>query len=277
MLPTVRRALPAGSSGNALPGMLHSCSLEVPMRALWLLLLVGCTGDVEGTDDTSKGATEDDSGGGGGGNSTVSVRISSPEDGATFNVGEAIDFVAKGKKDGESADIKSATWTIGDVTKKGEEVTIDDLPAGDWVVEVEATIGSKKATDSISITVKEVPPMNYEGRANIDLHLDHPDYGEYDDGCDGPLTFTLTGNSIAGSGTCTEELFGETFTFTLNGTLSGGHTEGNLVLTADGNDYATPFTGTGKYGEPFASNFDYTHSYDGATLRVYGTWNANPQ
>jgi hypothetical protein len=243
------------------------------MRALWLMLLVGCTGgDVVKTDDTAGGGDS-----GGSSSSDVAVRITSPEDGATFDFGQSIDFVAEATKDGDPTDIKSATWTIGELTKKGADVSIDDLPSGTWDVEVSAVIAKKTATDSISITINEPPPMNYEGRAAIDLHLNHPDYGEYDDGCDGGLTFVLTGTAFSGSGTCKEELFGETFPFTVEGTVSGGNIEGNLILDADGTQYATPFTGTGKYGSAFNANFDYTHSADGASLRVYGTWNANPQ
>jgi hypothetical protein len=245
------------------------------MRTLWLLLLVGCTAGEESnkTDDTAGSA--DDSGGSSA--TEVAVQIRSPADGATFDFGESVDFVAKATKDGSAAEIKSATWTVGDVTEKGAEVSIDDLPSGTWDVEVSAVIGKKTATDTISITIKDPPPMNYEGRATIDLHLNHPDYGEYDDGCDGGLTFVVTGAAFSGSGTCKEELFDETFPFTLEGTVTGGNIEGNLILDADGTQYATPFTGTGKYGQPFSANYDYTHSADGATLRVYGTWNANPQ
>lgn len=245
------------------------------MRALWLLFLVGCSGgdDTIKTDDTAGGG--DDSGGST--DNDFAVRIKSPEDGATFDFGESVDFVAKATKNGEATDIKTATWTIGPVVEKGDDISIDDLPSGTWDVELSAVVGKQTLTESVSITIKDAPPMNYEGRANIDLHLDHPDYGEYDDGCDGGLTFVATGSAFSGSGTCKEELFGETFPFTLEGTVAGGNIEGSLILDADGTQYSTPFTGSGKYGDSFNANFDYTHSADGATLRVYGTWNADPQ
>ena len=100
------------------------------MRALWLLLLVGCTSGEESN-------KTDDSGGGGdsGGSSSneFAVRIKSPEDGATFDYGESVDFVAKATKNGEATEIKTATWTIGEVTEKGDDITTICLRApGMW-------------------------------------------------------------------------------------------------------------------------------------------------
>lgn len=235
-------------------------------------LLVACAGGAGGEDSSGKGGDT-----GGGGDPSVEVTITSPGEGDTFDFGQAIDLSVEATRDGEPVEIKRAVWTIGDWTGDGASTTAEGLDAGDHKVQVVATIGGDDYRDSVDITVLDAPPLNYRGQVNIDLHLDHPDYGEYDDGCDGAFDFVLDGNAFTGSGTCTEELFGEQFPFSIEGTARGGDIEGELILQVDADSYTTPFTGTGGYGDAMHGDFDYTHRADGASLRVYGTWDANPQ
>ncbi len=236
------------------------------------LLLVACSGSTGGDD----GKTGGDGDSGGGGDPSVEVAITSPRDGATFDFAEAIDLTVESTRDGDPVDPKRVSWTIGDWTGSDAETTAEGVSSGDHKVQVEVTIDGDTYTDSVEITVKDAPPLTYNGQINIDLHLDHPDYGEFDDACDGNLTFILDGNDMAGDGTCTEELFGEQFPFSVSGTVRNGTLTGDLILEVDGTSYTTPFEGDAAYGDPITAAFDYTHRADGASLRVYGTWDARP-
>jgi len=240
------------------------------MLALWLA--VACT-----SDPSSNGNTKDHGGTTDGG-SVVEITIVSPEDGSTFDFAEAIPLSVEATVDGASTKIKTATWTIGDWTTDGAEAEATDIESGDHKVKVDVTVNGSDFSDSVSITVKDAPPLNYSGRNNMNLTLT---YGgsPYDDVCNGSLDFVLDGSTFNGSGSCTDDLLSTEFQYAVEGNVRNGNLDGDLILTDpnDGTEYRTPFTGTGSYGDAFAASFDYTHHIDGNTLQIEGTWNATPQ
>lgn len=231
-----------------------------------LALMLACTGDTGG--DGTKTSTSSSST-----SATFEVSITSPEDGAVFEYGDTVDFAVE-RSDG--GNIKTAEWTIGDMSQKGTEVSVSDLPPGDLQVKVEGVAGGADYSDTISITVNPPAPIPYSGTVAMEFTLRY-NGSDYDDSCPGTINFTYDGTTLTGGGTCTETLFDTAFSFTLDGTAkSTAKIEGNLVLDYDGTQYSTPFTATGKYGEQIDATYDYTHKDSGNTLRVYGTWTASP-
>ena len=237
-----------------------------------LVLMLACTGtnsDDNGNDTKSGTATSTSTGNG----AKVHLNITSPEDGAVFDYGEAVDFSVE-TSDGSK--IKTAEWTIGDISRKGTDVTIDSLPAGDLHVKVTATVGGSTLNKAVDITVNDPAPLDYHGSVDMQLHVKYQG-NDFDDSCPGNLSFTYDGTTLAGSGTCTEELASQEFTFTLDGTSKGGSKiSGDLILNSDGTEYSTPFEATGDYGKPINATYDYTHKNGSDSVRVYGTWTASP-
>lgn len=220
--------------------------------------------------------TDDSKGGGGGSDAVIEVAITSPGKGETYDYGSPITFTAEVTADGEAIDASKVTWSSGAWSDVGISVTTSDLPPGKNTVQVEAKVDGETYTDSVDVTVKDPPPLDYRGTANIKLFLQLVDWGDYDVNCPGNLTFTMTGADFSGTGSCTEDIFGETYQFTVDGSSSGGNIEGSLSLNIDGTDYPTPFTGTGAYNQAMDADFDETYNVDGNSIRVYGSWTANP-
>jgi hypothetical protein len=234
------------------------------------LLLVGCTAptseEEEKNGDDTGGPSED---------AVIEVTITSPSKGDSFMLGDEVRFKVEATADGKKTNIKSATWTSGDWTKSGTDVTTDELPAGELTIEVEAEVGKDTYTDSVKITVTEPPPLDYRGTADIKIDVDYDGF-ELTDRCPGNLNFVLDGSAFSGTGSCTDEQFGETFQFTITGALTGKKISGDLSLNIDGTDYPTPFDGTGGYDEAFNATFDQTVREGGNSVRVYGSWTASP-
>ena len=246
------------------------------MRATWLLLLpLSCSG---GSDE------------GGGGQLTAT--IVSPEPGETFSPGEAIGLDVALRVGNADADPGKVTWTIGDWTGTGEQAEATGIAAGDWTVKVSATVGDETAKDTVRITVEgdadadgdadsdadadadADPDLTYAGPFDANIEYDISGF-EGGGPCPGTVSLTVGSRGFDGTGQCTAE--GTDFVFNIDGKISGTSISGDLVAVADdGTEYRTPFTGSGSYGFPLYADYDKTFTDGGDSLRIFGTFAADP-
>lgn len=98
--------------------------------------------------------------------------------------------------------------------------------------------------------------------------------------CNGVVNLTgdPVANSIEGTGTCTWVTdWGDLdMLFMIDGVADSGALSGNLTLEYEGESYPTPYTGTGNVGSALSASFDETYNVSGSSLRIAGTWSADP-
>ncbi len=244
------------------------------MRALSFLplLLLACSGDgsTDGDEKDSKNPEEQ----------AVQLTLLAPEDGMEYAAEEAVPLHVEAKRNGNPVSIESATWTISGWTGNGKETEATGLASGPHTVTVEAVVGGDSYTASVDITVAE--PVQtlwaYSGTLEADV-IAETDFGDYDDHCSTPITFSLDSGVIAGNGTCVvfEDFDLDPLNFAMEGTVRGGNVAGDLVMSFDGNEARTPFAGTGNAGSPLTASFDTTHRSGDGSVRIVGTWTATPQ
>lgn len=233
------------------------------------LLLVACTGP--GTDDSGRPKKD----GNDGETAEVTLTLVAPEAGQTYAAEDPLALHVEAKKNGNPVAIESATWTIGGWTGSGKETEASGLPSGPLTVNVEAVVGGEPYTASVDVVIAEPvqTTFNYGGTLEADVVLES-DFGDFDDHCSAPITFTVDAGTITGGGQCMvfSDFVDDPLVFTMEGTVRGGTIQGNLVMSGDGEEARTPFTGTGRPGEPLTASFDSTHRSSDGSLRIVGSW-----
>lgn len=240
-----------------------------------LLALSACTGgssDDTGDKDRPGKETEE---------KVVTITIAAPADGREFEAEEAVPLQVNAKRGSRATDITSATWTIGGWTGQGVSTEATGLPSGAHTVSVDAVVGGETYTATVDITVKEpaITFWTYSGVLEADVTLES-DFGDFDDHCTAPITFTIDSGTVVGGGQCMvfDDLGVEDpLVFTLEGTVRGGNITGALVTAADGEEARTPFEGTGTAGNPLTATFDTTHRSSDGSIRIAGSWSATAQ
>lgn len=222
----------------------------------------------------------------------ITVEIVSPEHGDKFDQGEKIRFEVSVKSGKEDAKTDSVIWSIGREELRGTEAEFSRLEPGSHNVEVEVTVDGKKYTDDVGITVREGggdgdtdtdsdtdtdtdadTDVQYSGALNTHVWLEG-DF-DYDDACNGTVAITYTAaDALVGTGQC--RLGDYDFPYTIEGNGNRGNLSGNMILTSEGVEYMTPFTGSGERGSPIDAAFDKTFRDGGNSLRIAGTWTATP-
>lgn len=243
-----------------------------------LLLLSGCSGP-DGTGKKDRPAL-DDTGDTDSDRPEVTLTVVAPRDDAEFDADEPVPLEVTAKRGSRAQDIESATWTIGGWTGSGATTEATGLPSGAHEVEVEVEVDGDTYRASVDITVLEPVQtlFSYAGTLEADVIAD-TEFGEFDDHCSTPITFTLDGGTISGTSTC--EVFADfdldPILFSITGSARGGTVTGALVMSVDGSDARTPFDGTGNAGGPLSATFDSTHRSSDGSVRIVGSWSASPQ
>lgn len=249
------------------------------MRHLLFVSLLGsCTGD-SGTDDSA------------GPSLTVTVTIASPKDGTTFAWDEDVTFDVVVKQGKEEVTFRSVVWTAGGKTLKGDEAEAAASTFGEGEVEVgvQLFVGDEKVEAApITITVEAEPvdtdtggdtgvepgAIRYEGTMATHVWYDG-DFGSYDSDCPGTVSVDILDGTMTGTGWCLLDGQYDMY-FVIEGTQGGGGISGALIAESDGNEFRTPFDGTGKKGETLDASYDKTFNDSGETVRIAGTWTADP-
>lgn len=243
----------------------------MPVSLLFVSLLAGCT---ESGDSGSSSTTEKAE--------KATISLASPADGATVAEGEAVHFLVTAKLGKEDAEVNHAEWTAGTWSRTGNDFDATDLPVGDLTVSVEALVDGQTVTDTVTITVEPAgpPQVSYRGTFSATASA-QTDFGDVAGPCDGSVSFTATRDTkaIAGSGMCTWRTdFGDAdIEFNMDGGWTTGSLAGDLILVYDGTEYRTAYTGTGNYNEKLDATFDTTIETADGSLRLNGSWSANPQ
>lgn len=234
------------------------------------LLVLACAGSASTDDKSSDGSNDSNDTTGG-----AAIQIDSPTAGAEFDAGQAISLDLSATKDGRDLTPTDVTWTIGDWTGTGAHTEATGLGVGDYVVQVTATVDGETLDASAGFSVLPTE-LNYNGTLTATATLS-TEFGDFDADCSGPISYVVTRRSgaLTGGGdvTCSSDFGDESFRVNMDGTASGGNVSGNLDL--EGN--ATPFTGTGAFGEDMSATFDGTFSNSDGSLRFQGGWSASPQ
>lgn len=248
------------------------------MRQLLLLpVLVSCTGD-SATDSAASGPP-------------VKVTIASPADGESFAWDDDVTFDVVVKQGKEEITFRSVVWSVGGDTLKGDDASAaaKSFGAGEVEVSVELYVGDEKFTaDAVSFTVEEEPvdtdtggdtgvepgALRYQGTMATHVWYDG-DFGSYDSDCPGSVTVDILDGTMSGSGQCLLDGQYDMY-FVIEGTQNGGGISGSLIAESDGTEFRTPFTGTGKKGETLDAEYDKTFNDSGESVRIAGTWTADP-
>lgn len=248
------------------------------MRPAYAVFLLSCAPAESDTGENESGA--------------VTIEIVSPEHGDSFEQGDSIHFEVSAKQGKESAKITSAVWTVGEDTFRGDSTDYGRLDNGNYTVKVEVVVGEKTYRDDVGIQVQgggdADTDVDADSDTDTDVDTDMPYAGSlsshiwlegdfsYDADCNGTVTLTYTAAStLIGTGNC--KLDGDyDMEYRIDGTASKGSLAGNMIMTNEGTEYATPFTGTGRQGEALSASFDKTYRDGGDSLRIQGTWTANP-
>lgn len=240
------------------------------LASLLPLFLLACSGSTDGSDPdgTDKDKQE----------AEVTIELLSPSEGEEFPYGESVPLHVEAKRNGNPVAIESATWTVGGWTGTGKETEATGLEPGAKTVEVEAVVGGETYTASVGITIAEPVVYTYSGTFEARVVANIDGLGEFEDTCRTTIGFTVDAGVLAGSGVCAvfDEYDFEPLSFMMEGTVGGGAVEGDLVMSLDGSEARTPFSGTGRSGQPLEASFDTTHRSGDGSVRIVGTWSASP-
>jgi hypothetical protein len=241
---------------------------------MWLALAMSCSGSGDTDKEPAEKAGE------------AALAIVSPADGDTFEAGTDVALEVEGTVDGRAVEAKQVAWTVGDWTGTGASTSASGLPPGTYTVSVEASVDGTTLTDSVSIEVTRPEgdadtdtdadaDLSYAGTLEADVYIESDNF-DIDDHCSAALAFLVDGlGGLAGSATC--NVFDTDIPFTIEGRAQDGVVTGNLVMTYDGEEGRTPFTGTGDPGTPMQATFDSTFTSSDGSLRIAGSWSAVPQ
>lgn len=234
--------------------------------------------------------TPSDADSGGGESDAITVEILSPDHGEKFDKGDNIHFEVSVKAGQADAKTESVVWTIGREELRGAEADFSRLDPGSHDVEVEVTVDGKTYSDDIGITVRDAGgdadtdtdtdtdtdvdvDVQYSGSLTTHIWLEG-DF-DYDDDCNGTVSITFTASdTLVGTGQC--RLGDYDFPYTIDGVGNRGNLSGDMILTSEGVEYMTPFTGTGERSSPINASFDKTFRDGGNSIRIQGSWSATP-
>ncbi len=255
-------------------------SLHILLPLLALAPLASCS---------KKGGSDDSASGG-----ELTVLVNAPSPSATYHSNEQVPYEVVARVNGNPVDISHATWSLDDGAqeKQGATGNFEPMTAGDHTVHVDVTAAG--LSDSRDVTFTVSPP---EGDADPDTDADtdtdsgtdflgsisanidyHGDFGDFGSPCPGTIGFHLAADgTIAGAGTCNATESGYDFPFTVEGTAGGGNVNGTLVMTYNGTDSRTAFTGHGGSSSTITASYDQTFNSGSDTVRIYGTFSADPQ
>ncbi len=219
----------------------------------------------------------------------ITLRIVSPKDGAHFDWDAKIPLEIGVKQGQADVEARVVDWTVGDQSFQGASTTAFGLDPGDYTVLVDAVVDGDHYGESVKITVDEkpggdtggdtgVPPGSVTYLGTMAAHVWYDgSYGTFDGDCPGNVTVYITDVGVmSGTGHCV--LDGQfDMDFVIDGTQGKGAISGALVADVDGTEYRTPFTGTGKDGQHLDAAYDKTFNDAGESLRIAGTWAADPQ
>lgn len=227
-----------------------------------------------------------DGGGDTGPKPELTVLVNAPTPAGTYYSNEPVPFEVIARVDGSPVDIDSATWSLDDgaQTATGATGTFDPVAPGEHTVHIEAHVGSQTGYRDVSFTVS-APEADADTDADadtqylgtVDANIDyHGSYGDFGSPCPGTMRFAVSSaGTLTGTGTCRADAYD--FPFDLEGMVTGGTVTGNLIMTSNGTEVRTPFTGHGNVGSALTATYDTTHTDAGESVRVYGSWTAEPQ
>ncbi len=267
--------------------------MRTPPSPFFLLLALVACGDGGWSKDSGSGA----------GKAGISITIVSPEDGATVSANKPLQLEVTAARGEREVNVTAADWTVGGWTGSGASTSWAHPSPGsvdvvvDAVVEGEHFAGSAHITieggggdadtdtdadgdadaDADSDTDADTGPWNYSGTMSAHVWYDYSGYtGDGD--CPGSVSGTLTTPDFVGTGACTLPTDAGDFEvpFRLEGTVKGGKNSGDLILTQDGQDYRTPYDGSGNKGEHIGATYDKEFKQNGDTIRIAGSWSADP-
>jgi hypothetical protein len=223
------------------------------------------------------------------------INVKSPEDGAAYEWGDTIDLEVQVREGGKVVDARTVVWTVGDRTERGASTFVEAsrLDAGEVDVSVDVTYGGNQYNQRLTITVDDggggkdtgkdtggdtgvaSGSIAYSGTMASHIWYDG-EYGRFDGDCPGTVDFAIDEEgTMAGTGWCL--LDGQyDFYYTIEGLQGRGEISGSLIAEGDGQEYRTPFTGTGKDGETQEASWDKTFNSGGDSLRIAGSFTANP-
>lgn len=246
-----------------------------------LFALLSCSGK-DGGDDSAPAAE-------------LTVLVNAPSPASTYYSNEPVPFEVVARLGGDPVDVSHATWSLDDGAQEKEGATgnFDAMSAGDHTVHVEVLASGNNASRDVTFTVS-APEGDADTDADTDTDTDadatqfigtidanidyHGDFGDFGSPCPGTLSFTLdAAHVIVGSGTCQTTDGGYDFPFTMDGSANAGDVSGNLVMTYDGTDALTPYTGHGGSQTTITANYDETFHSGSDTIRIYGSFSADPQ
>jgi hypothetical protein len=261
--------------------MMTTCSNHSFLSALSALPLLFC-----GLTTTSCAGSSADSEAG----AELVILINAPSPAATYYSNEGVPFEVIARVDGSPTDITHASWSLDDGAQEhdGASGTFSPMSAGEHTAHVEALVNGQTGSRDVTFTVL-TPESDADADADTDADADlvytgvvaatidySGSYGEFGSDCPGTIQFTVTpGGVMAGDGTCNAS--GYDFPFTVEGSATAGDVSGTLVMTSDGTEARTPFTGHGAVGDTMNASYDATHRSGGDSVHIYGTWTASPQ
>jgi hypothetical protein len=224
----------------------------------------------------------------------LTILINAPSPAATYYSNEGVPFEVIARVDGSPTDITHASWSLDNGAQEhdGASGTFSPMSAGEHTAHVEALVNGQTGSRDVTFTVL-VPEADADTDADTDADADADadviytgvvaatidysgSYGDFGSDCPGTIQFTVTpGGVMAGDGNCNAS--GYDFPFTVEGSATAGDVSGTLVMTSDGTEARTPFTGRGAVGNPMNASYDATHRSGGDSVHIYGTWTASPQ
>lgn len=205
------------------------------------------------------------------------LSITSPANDSVLQEGQEVTLSAAATDETGATTQATLQWSAPGWSAQGNDLTVTDLPAGAYDLEVTATSGSLTATDAVSIEVA-TGPVDYEGELDMLAVLDLGFWGEYDAPCEHDyLLFTIDTGVLIGEGACTVDsgVSVDTFVFVLDGTSDGKSVSGTMVSDlAEGE--ALTFTGTIDAAGHIEASYDETWESSDGSLQLVGTFWADP-
>lgn len=249
---------------------------------LSVLLLAACT-KKDSPDDSAVG--------------DLTVLVNAPSTAFTYYSNEQVPFEVIARLNGEPVDVSHASWSLDNGAQEREGATgnFDAMSAGEHTAHVDVLAAG--LSDSVDSTFTVSAPADADTDTDTDADTDtdpgtgtdfrgtvaanidyHGDFGDFGSPCPGSIGFHLAEDgTIAGAGTCNTTEGGYDFPFAVEGTSGGGNVNGTLVMTYDGTEARTAFTGHGGSSSTIAASYDQTFNSGGDTVRIYGTFTADPQ
>ena len=203
----------------------------------------------------------------------ITFSITSPSDGARFVSGEAV-VLSAAVTGVNLAPGEELSWSVGDWSASGNDVSVTDLPVGTLSLTARLPIDGIDYTDSVELVIEPPPePVDYEGILSLTLELES-DFGDFDFDCTHDyLGFTVQpSGSLEGEGAC--EAINQTYVFSITGQVDGTSVSGEMQV--DSADSPMAFEGTVADDGSITSTFDETFANDDGSLRLVGDWVASP-